>query len=59
MQDGTKRGEGAAEWLREHFKDNPAPEISLRLETATSPEPGSYERLLEILFTPQSGDTAA
>ncbi|MFE3143412.1 transposase [Streptomyces scopuliridis] len=30
MQDGTKRGEGAAEWLREHFKDNPAPEISLR-----------------------------
>lgn len=40
-------------------KDDSAPEISLRWEAAISPEPGSYERLLEILFTPQSGDAAA
>ncbi|MFF3751761.1 hypothetical protein ACFYYH_15095 [Streptomyces sp. NPDC002018] len=58
MQDGVKAGEGAAIWLREHFKDDPEPEINIAWTAAAEPD-RSYERLLEILFSPYRGDKAA
>ncbi|MFD3532012.1 hypothetical protein [Streptomyces sp. NPDC058664] len=61
MQDGSIGGEEASAWLREHFADDPAPEISISFawDASAAPDRGAYERLLEILFTPRPGDLAA
>ncbi|MFJ2176437.1 hypothetical protein ACIOHE_26540 [Streptomyces sp. NPDC087851] len=58
MQDRAEGGEDAAEWLREHFKNDPAPEIKITW-TVAEPNPVAFRRIQEILFAPRAGDKAA
>jgi hypothetical protein len=52
MQDDAKaRGDEAGEWLREHFKDDPAPRVEIVMEV-TEPNPAVYQEVMEILFGP-------
>ncbi|TXS35270.1 hypothetical protein EAO77_37265 [Streptomyces sp. t39] len=61
MQDGASiSGDDAAGWLREHFKDDPHPEV--RITSGWSDEPAeqaSHRRVLEILFAPRPDSPAA
>lgn len=60
MQDGASiSGEDASAWLREHFAGQANPEISFTWAPDAVPDQGAYERLLEILFSPRTGDKAA
>ncbi|MFE4370356.1 hypothetical protein ACFRMN_19340 [Streptomyces sp. NPDC056835] len=58
MQDGASAGEDAGAWLREHFKGDPAPEISITWRDE-EPDPVAYRRILEILFAPRADSPSA
>lgn len=57
MQDGVPIGDDPGAWLREHFKDDPEPEVRIVEISGTPPSPAAYARILEILFSshPQKG----
>ncbi|MFH0241370.1 hypothetical protein ACGRHY_02765 [Streptomyces sp. HK10] len=59
MQDGSTGGEEAAIWLREHFKDDPAPRAEIGRTQSKAPDDDAYHRLLEILFSPHGSQPAA
>jgi hypothetical protein len=56
--DAKARGEEAGKWLREHFKDVPAREVSVSLEI-TEPDDAVFREVLSILFGPDDGEMAA
>lgn len=58
MQDGAARGEQAGAWLREHFKDDPEPRVSITFE-GDAMDSAAYRRLLEILFSPRADSGTA
>ncbi|QHC19004.1 hypothetical protein GR131_28225 [Streptomyces sp. GF20] len=41
----------AGVWLREHFKDDPAPRVDIGFRDE-EPDQVAYRRILEILFRP-------
>lgn len=58
MQDGSAiPADEAGAWLREHFKDDPAPRVEITWEV-TEPNDRVFNEVLSILFGPE-GDTAA
>lgn len=59
MQDGAESGADASAWLREHFKDDPKPEVTLTWTPGPPMSRAKRARLLEILFGPESQDEAA
>ncbi|WP_326613190.1 hypothetical protein OG949_33055 [Streptomyces scopuliridis] len=59
MQDGARDGDRAGEWLREHFKDDPAPGISITWDVSEEPDDAAYHSLLKLLFLPQTDSPAA
>lgn len=59
MQDGKKLpAEQAGEWLRNHFKDDPEPKVTITFRDE-EPDPVAYRRILEILFSPRADGPAA
>lgn len=58
MQEGIPNGEEASAWLREHFRDDPAPHVSITW-TEDDSRTEAYGQLLEFLFAPRPGDAAA
>jgi hypothetical protein len=59
MQDGSAiPAEEAGAWLRDHFKDDPAPRVSITWDV-TEPNDAVFLEVLDILFTPEPGDAAA
>lgn len=59
MQDGSAIPAGeAGQWLRDHFKDGPEPHVSITWEI-TEPNDAVFHEVLDILFTPESGERAA
>lgn len=60
MQDGVPiSGDDANAWLREHFKDDPNPEVRIEWAADEEPDEGTYNRLLQILFSPRHDSPAA
>lgn len=51
-------GADASAWLREHFKDDPEPRVDITWEV-TEPNDAVFREVLEILFAPEPGETAA
>ncbi|WP_327371055.1 hypothetical protein [Streptomyces sp. NBC_01217] len=49
--------EAAGEWLRGHFKGDPAPRIDITFRNEEL-DPVAYHRILEILFRPRIGTSA-
>lgn len=58
MQEGIPTGEEASAWLREHFRGDPNPHISIEWVPDNSREE-EYGQLLDFLFAPRPGDAAA
>ena len=58
MQDGEARGEQAGAWLRDRFKDDPQPRVSITFE-GEAVDSAAYRRLLEILFSPRADSGTA
>lgn len=53
MQDGDATpAEEAGAWLREHFKDDPEPKVSIEWTARTERDDAGFSRLLTALFTP-------
>jgi hypothetical protein len=53
MQDGKAiAAEGAGEWLRDHFKGDPEPRISIAWTVRDEPDEAGFARFLAALFTP-------
>lgn len=57
MTEGVPRGIQAGEWLHEHFAETESPHIDISWQSAA--DPAAYDRLLEILFLPETGSQAA
>ncbi|MEU6610394.1 hypothetical protein ABZ922_36010 [Streptomyces shenzhenensis] len=54
MQNGEAiPAEEAGEWLRQHFKDDPAPRVDITFRNE-EPDLVAYRRVLEILFCPRT-----
>jgi len=52
-------GDDASAWLKRHFADDPAPEVSIRWDVNEEHDEGGYGRLLQILFSPRPDRPAA
>lgn len=52
MQDGNAIPAEAGEWLREHFKDDPAPRVDIAWSAAEDRDDAGFARFLNALFTP-------
>ncbi|MET9385332.1 hypothetical protein ABZY09_30740 [Streptomyces sp. NPDC002928] len=60
MQDEALiRAEEAGEWLREHFKDDPAPRVEITWTVREAPNPAALAWVLDTLFAPRPDDQAA
>lgn len=60
MQDGSSTpAEAAGQWLRDHFKDDPEPTVSITWKVGEKPNPAALAWMLDVLFAPRPDDQAA
>lgn len=60
MQDGRNiPAEEAGAWLRQHFENEPEPEVTITWKVSEQPNPAALAWMLDVLFAPRPDDQAA